>query len=104
MLINAPFTTVEEAARLGVRRISVGGTLARTAWDGFLRAAREFAEAGTFSRFEDLPNVDALSAADDPEARCLAWWSPNGSGYYVVPNGCGGIACRSLGYGDPGTV
>jgi 2-methylisocitrate lyase-like PEP mutase family enzyme len=60
LLINAPFTTVAEAARLGVRRISVGGTLARTAWSGFLQAAEEIADAGTFSRFERLPNVDAL--------------------------------------------
>ena len=60
LLINAPFMTVAEAAELGVRRISVGGTLARTAWDGFLRAAREIADAGTFSGFVDLPNVDAL--------------------------------------------
>ena len=60
LLINAPFTTVEEAARLGVRRISVGGTLARTAWGGFLQAAREIADEGTFSRFDQLPNVDAL--------------------------------------------
>jgi 2-methylisocitrate lyase-like PEP mutase family enzyme len=60
LLIHAPFITVGEAATLGVRRISVGGTLARTAWAGFLHAAREIAEAGTFSRFEGLPNVDAL--------------------------------------------
>ena len=60
LLINAPFSTVEEAARLGVRRISVGGTLARTAWGGFLEAAREIADAGTFTRFEGLPNVEGL--------------------------------------------
>ncbi len=60
LLINAPFTTVAEAAGLGVRRVSVGGTLARTAWGGFLEAAAEIAEAGTFSRFEHLPNVDGL--------------------------------------------
>ncbi|MCZ3388106.1 MAG: isocitrate lyase/phosphoenolpyruvate mutase family protein [Actinomycetia bacterium] len=60
LLINAPFITVSEAAALGVRRISVGGTLARTAWAGFLQAAQEIAGAGTFSRFEALPNVDAL--------------------------------------------
>ncbi len=62
LLINAPFTTVAEAAALGVRRISVGGTLARTAWGGFLQAAGEIAEQGTFTRFEGLPNVDALLA------------------------------------------
>ncbi len=60
LLINAPFTTVAEAAALGVRRISVGGTLSRTAWAGFLQAADEIAQTGTFSRFQDLPNVDAL--------------------------------------------
>ncbi|GAA1560642.1 isocitrate lyase/phosphoenolpyruvate mutase family protein [Kribbella lupini] len=60
LLINAPFITVAEAAALGVRRISVGGTLARAAWAGFLQAAREIADAGTFSRFEHLPDVDAL--------------------------------------------
>ncbi len=60
LLINAPFLTVAEAADLGVRRISVGGTLARTAWAGFLQAAKEIAEEGSFTRFEALPDVDAL--------------------------------------------
>ena len=60
LLVNAPFITVAEAASLGVRRISVGGTLARTAWAGFLEAAQEMANEGTFSRFGQLPNVDAL--------------------------------------------
>jgi 2-methylisocitrate lyase-like PEP mutase family enzyme len=60
LLINAPFTTVAEAARLGVRRISVGGTLARAAWGGWLKAAEEIADAGTFTRFEGLPDVDAV--------------------------------------------
>ena len=60
LLINAPFITVAEAAALGVRRISVGGTLARAAWAGFLQATREIAESGTFSAFERLPDVEAL--------------------------------------------
>ena len=60
LLANAPFTTVAEAAALGVRRISVGGTLARTAWAGFLAAAEEIAAEGSFSRFTGLPNVDAI--------------------------------------------
>ncbi len=64
LLINSPFITVAEAASLGVRRISVGGTLARTAWAGFLTAAEEIAEQGTFTAFHDLPNVDALFAKD----------------------------------------
>jgi len=60
LLANAPFVTVAEAADLGVRRVSVGGTLARTAWAGFLAAAEEIANEGTFSRFSGLPNVDAI--------------------------------------------
>jgi len=62
LLINSPYTTVAEAARLGVRRISVGGTLARVAWGGFLAAAREIADAGTFTGFQGLPDVDTLLA------------------------------------------
>jgi methylisocitrate lyase len=60
LLLNTPFMSVAEAADLGVRRISVGGTLARTAWRGFLAAATELAESGTVTGFRDLPNVDTL--------------------------------------------
>ncbi len=49
VLVGGDFTTVKELAALGVRRISVGGALARTAWKGFLDAAREIAELGTFT-------------------------------------------------------
>jgi 2-methylisocitrate lyase-like PEP mutase family enzyme len=48
VLVNSDFTTVAELARLGVRRISVGGALARAAWSGFLTAAEEIATQGTF--------------------------------------------------------
>lgn len=41
--------SVAELAALGVRRISVGGALARAAWAGFLAAAREIANEGRFS-------------------------------------------------------
>ncbi len=49
LLIGASGLLVAEAADLGVRRISVGGSLARTAWGGFMRAAGEIAEKGTFT-------------------------------------------------------
>jgi 2-methylisocitrate lyase-like PEP mutase family enzyme len=62
LLAMAPFITVAEAAALGVRRISVGGTLARTAWAGFLAAAEEIANDGTFSRFAGLPGNPDLNA------------------------------------------
>jgi 2-methylisocitrate lyase-like PEP mutase family enzyme len=50
VLVGSDFITVAELADLGVRRISVGGALARAAWGGFLEAAREIAERGTFTR------------------------------------------------------
>jgi len=49
LLIGASGLSVKQAEELGVRRISVGGSLARTAWAGFMRAAREMAEQGTFA-------------------------------------------------------
>ena len=49
LLIGASGLSLDEAAALGVRRISVGGSLARMAWAGFMRAAREMAEKGTFT-------------------------------------------------------
>jgi 2-methylisocitrate lyase-like PEP mutase family enzyme len=66
LLVNAPFVTVAEAASLGVRRISVGGTLARTAWAAVLAAAREVANEGTFSRFADLPGNPDLNGLFGP--------------------------------------
>jgi methylisocitrate lyase len=50
VLVGNDFITATELADLGVRRISVGGALARAAWGGFLEAAREIAERGTFTR------------------------------------------------------
>ena len=50
VLVSSDFTTVAELAELGVRRISVGGALARAAWGSFLYAASEIAEHGTFAR------------------------------------------------------
>ena len=48
VVASTDFATVSQLAELGVRRISVGGALARTAWTAFLGAAREIAEHGTF--------------------------------------------------------
>jgi 2-methylisocitrate lyase-like PEP mutase family enzyme len=51
--------TMAEIAALGVRRVSVGGALARSAWSGLMRAAKLLAEHGTFGGF-----ADAASGAD----------------------------------------
>jgi methylisocitrate lyase len=49
VLVGSDFTTVAELSEAGVRRISVGGGLARAAWGGFLQAATEIAQQGTFT-------------------------------------------------------
>jgi methylisocitrate lyase len=49
VLVAGDFATVDQLGEAGVRRISVGGALARAAWTGFLQSAREIAERGTFS-------------------------------------------------------
>jgi methylisocitrate lyase len=59
VLVGSDFTTVAELADLGVRRISVGGALARAAWTGFLEAASEIASQGTFTHLaRAVPLVD----------------------------------------------
>jgi methylisocitrate lyase len=63
VLAGSAFTTVAELRDLGVRRISVGGALARAAWTGFLQAARELAEAGTFGGFRGAVSFDEMNAA-----------------------------------------
>ncbi|HET9903788.1 MAG TPA: isocitrate lyase/phosphoenolpyruvate mutase family protein [Xanthobacteraceae bacterium] len=58
--------TVADLAALGVRRISVGGSLARSAWGGLMRAAKRIAEAGDFNGFADAasgPELNALFSA-----------------------------------------
>jgi 2-methylisocitrate lyase-like PEP mutase family enzyme len=50
LLVGAAGSLADIGA-LGVRRISVGGSLARMAWAGFMKASKEMAEKGTFSEF-----------------------------------------------------
>jgi len=51
--------TVKDIADMGVRRISVGGTLARVAMHAFLKSAREIAEQGKFDSFAGvMPNAE----------------------------------------------
>ena len=61
-LVGGDFATVAQLADLGVRRISVGGALARTAWTGFLAAAREIATDGTFHAFGRAMSHTELNA------------------------------------------
>ena len=60
--------TVEGVAALGVRRISVGGTLARVAMDAFIKSARTIAETGTFDSFAGVVSNAELNAFFDDAA------------------------------------
>jgi 2-methylisocitrate lyase-like PEP mutase family enzyme len=53
--------TVAQLADLGVRRISVGGALARAAWTGFIAAAKEIREQGSFTAFAELTPFGELN-------------------------------------------
>lgn len=59
----APYT-LADLAKLGVRRVSVGGALAGAAWGGFLRAAREL-EEGRFDGFAGNATHGELNALFD---------------------------------------
>ena len=52
--------TVEQIEKLGVRRISVGGALARSAWGGFIGAAKLIIEQGKFDGFADAASGKEL--------------------------------------------
>jgi 2-methylisocitrate lyase-like PEP mutase family enzyme len=60
--ILAAGLTVAALADLGVRRISIGGALARAAWGEFLRAAREIADTGSFERLANGEPGRSLNA------------------------------------------
>jgi 2-methylisocitrate lyase-like PEP mutase family enzyme len=63
LLIGGPIgLTVNEAATLGVRRISLGGALARMAWGGFIRAATQITGEG---RFDALAEATPMSEVND---------------------------------------
>ena len=63
--------TLKDIEALGVRRVSVGGALARSAWGGFMRAARLIAEEGRFDGLANAASGQELNALfrDDPKER-----------------------------------
>jgi 2-methylisocitrate lyase-like PEP mutase family enzyme len=62
LMVTATNFSVADLAELGVRRISVGGTLARVVWTAFVRSAREIAEQGRFDSFNNLMGNPELNA------------------------------------------
>jgi len=62
-LNSGPFGfTVKDLADMGVRRISVGGTLARLATDAFIKSARQIANEGKFDSFAGVISNAELNA------------------------------------------
>ncbi|MGO4393195.1 oxaloacetate decarboxylase [Variovorax sp. M-6] len=59
---SASELTLQDIEALGVRRVSVGGAMARSAWGGFIRAARGIAEQGRFDGFADAAPGNELNA------------------------------------------
>ena len=59
---SASELTMREISELGVRRVSVGGALARSAWGGFMRAARLIAEQGKFDGFANAASGQELDS------------------------------------------
>jgi methylisocitrate lyase len=61
VLAGSDFATVAELQEMGVRRISVGGALARAAWTGFLQSAQEIAGRGTFTTLGRAITFDEMN-------------------------------------------
>lgn len=59
---SASELTMQQISALGVRRVSVGGALARSAWGGFMRAARLIAAQGQFDEFANAASGQELNA------------------------------------------
>ena len=73
VLVGGDYLTVAQLTDLGVRRISVGGALARAAWTGFLIAAREIAAEGTFTglgRGISVPEMNGLFGGSTRHNAC----------------------------------
>ncbi len=70
---SASELTMQKISALGVRRVSVGGALARSAWGGFMRAAKLIAEQGKFDGFANAASGQELNSffRDELEKRSL---------------------------------
>jgi methylisocitrate lyase len=66
VLVGSDFSTVARLASVGVRRVSVGGALARVALTAFLGAAREIAQQGTFAGLGQAMPFAAVNALFGP--------------------------------------
>ena len=63
VVVGAPGFTRRQLEDLGVKRISVGGALARAAWGGLMRAAKDIAEHGRFDALAYPPTMSDITGA-----------------------------------------
>ena len=61
MGLRGPTHSVKELEAMGVKRISIGSSLARAAYGGFYNAAKEIKEKGSFSYADDIISYDFIN-------------------------------------------
>jgi 2-methylisocitrate lyase-like PEP mutase family enzyme len=69
VLVGGDYLTVAQLADAGVRRISTGGAMMRTALTGFLAAAKEITEQGTFTALGKTISVPDTNKLFDTRSR-----------------------------------
>jgi 2-methylisocitrate lyase-like PEP mutase family enzyme len=72
--------SLDELAALGVKRVSLGSSLARAAYGAFLRAAHEIHDDGTFGLCEQaIPYAEINAMFKPSHARKRSDWTGSGS-------------------------
>ena len=66
MGLSGPSLSLEALAELGVKRVSLGSSLARAAYGAFLRAAREIKDKGTFEFAREAVPYAEINAMFEP--------------------------------------
>jgi 2-methylisocitrate lyase-like PEP mutase family enzyme len=61
MGLRGPAYSVKDLGKMGVKRISIGSSLARAAYGGFYTAAQEIKEKGTFSYADSIISYDFIN-------------------------------------------
>ena len=63
LLVGGPTSlSLQDIAALGVRRVSLGGALARAAWGGLMQAAQPIVQDGRFDGLQQAASGAALNA------------------------------------------
>jgi 2-methylisocitrate lyase-like PEP mutase family enzyme len=62
MGLSGPVFSLDDLARLGVKRVSLGSSLARAAYGAFFHAAEEIRQKGSFTFAQDIVSYDRLNS------------------------------------------